>query len=205
MSSHIIAFNSLVPKVYGQLPLPMEDLDEVLSILFTGPCKPTEKEFQCTLLLVRRKQVAHVLEWLKLNHSDYADMEIAYDELDRYLEQSPPVSIKYQHSLSNKVEERTSIFDNAFDDGVEEGDCPFVVHGLMGEQYDMKSLNALKGTVLRHWNNRGGALAMSHVHIQQSQSVPTDIPLAISVWLGRYRSDFSFRPGSQMSLANVPQ
>ena len=105
MSSHIIAFNSPVPKVYSQLPPPMEDLDEVLAVLFTGPCKPTKKEFQRTLLLVRRKQVARVLKWIKLNHSDYADMEIAYNKLDHYPEQSPPVSIEYQHFLTKKKKE----------------------------------------------------------------------------------------------------
>ncbi|KAF8219431.1 hypothetical protein L208DRAFT_1147665, partial [Tricholoma matsutake] len=160
MSSHIIAFDSLVTKVYSQLPPLIEDLDEVLAILFTGPCKPTDKEFECTPLLVRRKQVAHALEWLKLNHSDYVDLEIAYNELDHYLEQSPPVSIEYQHSLSNK--EPACLTMNALDDGVEEGDCPFVVHGVMGEQYNTKSLNDLKGTALQHWNNHGGALAVSH-------------------------------------------
>ncbi|KAF8227143.1 hypothetical protein L208DRAFT_1122217, partial [Tricholoma matsutake] len=136
MASHVIAFQSPVPKVYHQLPPPMEDLDEVLAILFTGPCKPTDKEFKCTPLLVRWKQVAHALEWLKLNHADYADLEISYDELNRYPEQSPPVSIEYQHSLTTKIEEGTSIFDDAVDHGVQEGDCPFIVHGLTGDQYD---------------------------------------------------------------------
>ncbi|KAF8220246.1 hypothetical protein L208DRAFT_1334961 [Tricholoma matsutake] len=155
MDSHVIAFKSPVPKVYYQLPPHMEDLDEVLAILFTGPCKPTEKELQHTPLLVRGWKVAQALEWLKLNHSDYIDLEIAYDELDRYLEQSPPISIEFQHSLTNKVEEGTSVFDDAVDVGVEDGECPFVVHGLMGGQYNTKSLNALKGIALKHWNNHG--------------------------------------------------
>jgi len=75
MASHVIAFETPISKVYQHLPPPMEDLDEVLAILFTGPCKPTEKDFQRTPLLVRRKQVACALEWLNLNHSDYADLE----------------------------------------------------------------------------------------------------------------------------------
>lgn len=162
MASHVIAFESPVPKIYHHLPPPVEELDEVLAVLFTGPCKPTEKEFQRTPLLVRRKQVARALEWLKLNHSDYADIEIAYNELDRYPEESPPVTVEYQYSLSNKAEEGTSLFDDAPEDGVEQGDCPFVVHGLTGEQCDTKTVNALKGIALRHWNNHGGALAVSH-------------------------------------------
>ena len=46
MASHVIAFATPIPKVYQSLLPPMEDLDEVLAILFTGPCKPMEKEFQ---------------------------------------------------------------------------------------------------------------------------------------------------------------
>ena len=162
MALHVIAFESLVQKVYHHLPPPIEEFDEVLAVLFTGPCKLTEKEFQRTPLLVRRKNVARALEWLKLNHSDYADIEIAYDQLDRYPENSPPVTVEYQYSLGNKVEEGTSVFDNTLEDGVEQGDCPFIVHGLTGEQYNTKTINALKGIALSHWNNHGGALAISH-------------------------------------------
>ena len=35
MASHIIAFKSPVPKIYRKLPPPMEELDEVLAILFS--------------------------------------------------------------------------------------------------------------------------------------------------------------------------
>ena len=168
MASHVIAFETPVPKLYHSLPPPLEDLDDVLAILFTGPCKPTEEEFKCTPLLIRRKNVADALEWLKLNHSDYTDLDISYDELKRYPENAPPVSIHYQHSLTNKVEEGTSVFDDAPDDGVEDGVCPFVVHGLTGDQLTTKTTSTLKGIALRHWNNHGGALAISHDASPQS-------------------------------------
>jgi hypothetical protein len=93
--------------------------------------------------LVRRKQVARALEWLKLNHEDYADLEIAYDELEHYPEDSLPVSIEYQQSESTKIEEGSSTFDNDEGHGVHEGECPFIVHGLTGTEYDTKSLNTL--------------------------------------------------------------
>ena len=96
MSSHVIAFESPVPKVYHKLPPPMKDLDDVLAVLFTGPWKPTEKEFKRTPLLIRRKKVARALEWLKLNHAKYADLEIAYDEFECYPEESLPGSVEYQ-------------------------------------------------------------------------------------------------------------
>lgn len=146
----------------------MEDLDDILAILFTGPCQPTRKEFQCTPLLVRWKQVACALEWLKLNYADYADLKIAYDELGCYPEESPPVSVEYQHSVTIKIEEGTSSFDNTDGGSVQEGDCPFIVHGLTGDQYDTKSLNALEGIALHHWNNHGSVLAVSHASSPRS-------------------------------------
>ena len=186
MASHVIAFESPVQKLYRKLPPPIEDLDEVLAILFTGPCEPTEKEFQRTPLLVRRNHVAQALEWLKLNHSDYADLEIAYNELDRYPENSPPVSVLYQQSETNKVAEGTSVFDDALDDGVDQGDCPFVVHGLMGDHLDTKSVTALKGIALRHWNNRGAALAISHDTSPQSIYKNPNLYPQIFPWLFPY-------------------
>ena len=186
MVSHVVTFESPVPKLYQSLPPPVEDLDEVLAILFTGPCNPSEKEFKRTPLLVRRKNVADALEWLKLNNVDYADLDISYKELNRYPEDVPPVSIHYQLSLTNKVEEATSVFDDAPNDGVEEGDCPFVVHGLTGDQLATKSASALKGLALRHWNSCGAALAISHDASPQSiYNNPTLYP-QIFPWLFPY-------------------
>ena len=186
MASHVIAFESPVPKLYHCLPPPVEDLDEVLAILFTGPSKPTEKEFVRTPLLIRRKNVGNALEWLKLNHCDYADLDISYAELNRYPEHTPPVSIHYQHSVTNKVEEGTSVFDDALDDGIEDGDCPFVVHGLTGDHLTTKSASALKGIALRHWNNHGAALAISHDASPQSIYNNPNLYPQIFPWLFPY-------------------
>ena len=79
MTSHVVAFQAPIPKLYHALPPPIEDIDEVLAILFTGPTKPTQKDFERTPLLVRRNAVAKALEWLKLNHVDYKDLEISYE------------------------------------------------------------------------------------------------------------------------------
>ena len=34
--------------------------------------------------------------------------------------------------------------------GIETGNCPFIVHGLTGEEYSTKSLKALKAMALKH-------------------------------------------------------
>ena len=67
MKANIIAFESPIPKIYNILPPPCEEMDEVLAVLFTGPCKPTQKDLNRTPFLVHRNYVANALRWLKLN------------------------------------------------------------------------------------------------------------------------------------------
>ena len=160
MTAHVIAFESPLPKVYHTLPPPVEDMDDVLAILFTGPSKPTEQDLARLPLLVRRNHVGKALEWLKLNHVDYKDLNISYDNLEKYPEDTPPVSLEYRVEESNKVPEGTSSFDNKVDDGVATGECPFIVHGLTGVQLETKTIDAQKAIALQHWSNKGKALAI---------------------------------------------
>ena len=162
MTSHVVAFQAPIRKMYNILPPPVEDLDEVLAILFTGPSKPTTNDFARTPLLVRRNAVAIALEWLELNHADYSDIEISYENLAQYPEDSPPVSVEYKKSADNKYPENTSVFDDEVEDGTQEGDCPFVVHGLTGENLDTMTNARLKGIALSYLNNGGKMLAVGH-------------------------------------------
>jgi len=160
MKANIVAFESPVLKIYNILPPPREDLDEMLAILFTGPCRPTKEDFARTPFLVRRNAVIKALEWLILNHADYADVEISHANAMQYDEDMPPVTVEYRRSESNKVPEGTSVFDNEEDDGTVEGDCAFTVHGLMGEICSSMTPNALKAMALRHLNSGGKVLAV---------------------------------------------
>ena len=81
MTANVIMFANPVAKVYHILPPPREDMDDVLAITFMGSAQPTEQAFQRTPLFVRRNKVAIALEWLKLNHVDYADLEISRENL----------------------------------------------------------------------------------------------------------------------------
>ena len=159
-TAHVIAFESPLPKVYHTLPPPVEDMDDVLAILFTGPSKPTEQDLARLPLLVRRNHVGKVLEWLKLNHVDYKDLNISYDNLEKYPEDTPPMSLEYRVEESNKVPEGTSSFDNEVNDGVATGECPFIVHGLTGVQLETKTIDAQKAIALQHWSNKVKALAI---------------------------------------------
>jgi hypothetical protein len=66
------------------------------------------------------------------------------------------------------VEEGTSVFDNTVDDGVSDGDCPFLVHGITGDQVPTQTVETLKAIALKHWNNKGGVLSVSHSAAVQS-------------------------------------
>jgi hypothetical protein len=46
MRANAISFSNPMPKIYNVLPPPIEDMDEVLAFIYTGPCKPTKADFQ---------------------------------------------------------------------------------------------------------------------------------------------------------------
>jgi hypothetical protein len=103
MTANAISFANPTPIVYDVLPPSKDKLDEILAFIYTGPCKPTPKDFERTPLLVRRNKVANALEWLKLNHCDYYDLEISQRNLESYPEGGPPVIVEYLSSVHNKA------------------------------------------------------------------------------------------------------
>ena len=162
MTANAISFANPIPKVYKILPPPIVEMDDVLAFIYTGPCQPTKADFERTPLLVRHKKVSEALEWLKLNHIDYFDIEISYDNLKAYPEDAPPVLVDYCSSTSNKNPEATAVNDMEEEAGTETGKCPFIVHGLTGEEYTTKSLKALKAIALKHITDYGSVLAIGH-------------------------------------------
>ena len=162
MKAHAISYQQPIPKIYNVLPPPKADIEEVIAIMFTGPCKPTPADFKCTPFLVRHNKVRDALEWLILNHDDYQYVTISLQNLDGYPEDMPPVSIEYKPMTHNKTPEGTSVHDMDDEDGTEEGDCAFTVHGLTGEQLEVMTANAIKAKALQHLNSHGKFLAISH-------------------------------------------
>jgi hypothetical protein len=106
--------------------------------------------------------VAKALEWLKLNHKYYADLEILYKNLDSYPENSPPVVINFRHSNTNKIPEATSVHDMELENGTKEGMCPFTVHTLTGEEYDTTKPETLKAIAMKYLDDGGKVLAIGH-------------------------------------------
>jgi hypothetical protein len=96
MNANAIMFAQPVLKVYMKLPPSREEMEEVLAIVFTGSGNPTPEDFERTPLLVRRDKVAAALEWLKLNHEYYADLEISQENLHTYAHCDIIVKVDYR-------------------------------------------------------------------------------------------------------------
>lgn len=135
LKANAICHSIPTPKIYSMLPPLRKDLDLVLSCIFIGPSPPTAADYKRTPFLVRHNKVAAALEWLKLNHIDYADVGISYKNLKEYSESEPPVQVIYQKSEdAMKEAESSAVNDTGDEEATSEGQCPFVVHGLTGEQ-----------------------------------------------------------------------
>ena len=102
MIANEISFQQPMHEIYHVLPSPMKDMDDVIAFIFTGPNPLIQEDFNCILLLIRRWKVMEALEWLKLNHCDYADLEISYKNLSDYPEDVPPVVVEYRQRDINK-------------------------------------------------------------------------------------------------------
>jgi len=112
--------------------------------------------------------VARALEWLKLNHKDYLDLEISYKNLASYPEDLPPVVINYRHSTTNKIPEATSVHDMELEHGTTEGMCPFRVHTLTSEDYETANSETLKAMAAKHLDDGGKVVAIGHFKEPQS-------------------------------------
>ncbi|KAF4618642.1 hypothetical protein D9613_009831 [Agrocybe pediades] len=162
-------FANPTQKIYDKLPPPVNELDDVLAYIFTGPTKPTPEEMKRTPLLVRRNAVAEALKWLILNHADYADLQIDYTALDQYPEDDVPVTIFYQNKDNNKQVESRGLDDMEIEDGTESGDCLFTVHGLTGTQLEnIACTKILRAEALKHLDAEGKVLAIGHSSTPES-------------------------------------
>jgi len=121
MISHVIAFESLLPKIYTTLPPPLKDISDVLAILFTGPSSPCKKQYKGRFspLLVYRSHVVRALNWLILNHPDYEDVTIDHNNLQQYPEDKPPVKVMHKESDTNRIVEAKSVFNTHSEEGTD--------------------------------------------------------------------------------------
>ncbi|KAJ3541028.1 hypothetical protein NMY22_g4056 [Coprinellus aureogranulatus] len=171
MTANVIAFEHPTMKIYQRLPMPPDDLDDVLAVLYTGMEPPADDDLRRTPVLVRRKRVRTALEWLKNNHVDYTDLEIDYDALASYPLNNVPVGVFYKKidgGEGNVPDAAKSMFDNTNEDGTSSGPCPYTVHGLTSERYTSMTTTQRKLAAVQQLKNGGKLLAVGHDTTPQS-------------------------------------
>ena len=61
MIANAVIFEHPIQKLYTVLPPPIEEMDELLAFIFTGPCQPTADDFHRIPLLIHRNKVSKAL------------------------------------------------------------------------------------------------------------------------------------------------
>ena len=186
MRANAIMFPTPIPKVCNILPPPIDELDEVIAFMFTGVAQPTLEDTKRTPMLARRRYISAALEWLKINHSDYADVQISQENIKLYPEEGPPVTIDYRSSIINKQKEATSIFDMEEEEGIHEGDCSFVVHGITGESYSTLGKDATRALALQHLITDQNILFVGHDSKPESMFKNAQLFPSMMPWLFPY-------------------
>jgi hypothetical protein len=125
-------------------------------------------------MLVCRNVVKDTLEWLKLNYTDYEDLQISLENLNNYPLVGVSVNIEYLKSdpdCGNKIAAAMSVYDNEIKDGTTDGPCPFTVHShsLTRPEFESMSIDRLKARALQ-----------------------PNVSLAFSLWFWRNWSKMSF-------------
>jgi len=189
LKGNVILFTKPMQKVYAVLPPPKDELQEVLAVVFFGPTQPTLDDYKRTPLLVRHKKVIDALSWLKLNHSGYQDLSISFENLSQYREDEPPVVVEWRWSTNGTMQPEglsKHSQDAGEEEGVTEGKCPFIVHGLTSDRLFGKTTEQLKSLALNHMENNGFALGIGHAAEPESIFNNPDLyPLAFP-WLFPY-------------------
>jgi hypothetical protein len=95
---------------------------------------------------------------------------------------------------TNKEPETTSAYENEDEDGVENGICPFIVNGIMGQKLETMGPKVLIARAVKHLiEDNGGVLAIRHAEKPESiyhnpQLYPMMFPCLFPYSLGRIGS-----------------
>ncbi|KAJ6517768.1 hypothetical protein DFH09DRAFT_940120 [Mycena vulgaris] len=190
MNANAVMFSQPVLKIYNKLPPSKDEMHEILAFVFTGSAPPTQEDFHRTPLLVRRSKVLAALEWLKLNHELYIDLEISKENLDTYAEHDIPVVVDFRRTNTRPEDfvplSARSVHDASEEYGTESGECPFSVHGLAGEEYAKATKSSLKAIALEHVTHDGGVLGIGRSEHPISMYDSVDAYPGMFPWLFPY-------------------
>ncbi|KAI0355693.1 hypothetical protein OH77DRAFT_1402759, partial [Trametes cingulata] len=186
LAANVIVFGQPVDRVYDILPPPRSDMEECLAILFVGSARPSDQDVQRTPFLVRHHRVMEALQWLKLNHRLYYEIEISSTNLASYPEDAPPVGVIYRPSESGVQAESLPVYETTSDRFTSSGDVPFIVHGLNAPDLARMTYDAKVALAIRHFD--GGNPALAYGHNAQPESIYHNSNLypAMFPWLYPY-------------------
>ncbi|KAJ6487818.1 hypothetical protein C8R45DRAFT_827490 [Mycena sanguinolenta] len=164
-----------VVKVYHKLPPSRDEINEVLAFVFLGSAAPRQEDFDRTPMLVRRDKVAEALEWLKLNHEGYSDLEISYENLASYKLHNIPVVVDFRQSKGEPDDsipvEARSIDDSNEEYDTSQGRCSFAVHGLTAAEYSKhmtKGKDEIKRIAVAHLDGQRSMLGIGRGDVPES-------------------------------------
>ncbi|KAF5328907.1 hypothetical protein D9611_014251 [Ephemerocybe angulata] len=192
MTANAISFALPTLKVYHSLPPPQSEMNEVMAFIFTGINPPTEDDLERTPMLVRRSAVGRALEWLKLNHADYTDLQIDHITLNSYPVSGPIVRWVHRPEAAEASVNvaATSMHEtDAVEEPVESdegGKCPFVVSGLIGSHLETMSTAARKAAAVHHLSTGGSALAVGQADAPESKYHNPQLYPQLYPWLFPY-------------------
>jgi hypothetical protein len=189
LTANAVIFSHPVPKFYHVLPPPLDELDEVLAIMFTGSASPSEADLKRSPLLVSRNRIKSALEWLKLNHTGYFDLDISSENLAAYPEGGIPSPIIYTPSNGEATAESMSIFEQVSDIGQvvrDDGSCTFAVSGLTGVDISGMSAKTLLMTGLDHLRNGKSVLTIGQSNSPESIYHNSTLYTGLFPWLFPY-------------------
>ncbi|KAF7965594.1 hypothetical protein HWV62_42679, partial [Athelia sp. TMB] len=168
MHANAIAFANPTVQVYDTLPPPRSEMDDVISFIFVGPCKPTKKDLERTPLIVRCAKVARALEWLKLNNEYYADLTISYQNLEQYTDYGCPVTVAFRQTEDVNDPSSQAANHSGEEEGTADGRCALVIQGLVGGDFGNKSWEEMTTIAVEHLASGKGSMAVSHHEHPQS-------------------------------------
>ncbi|KAH9852838.1 hypothetical protein C2E23DRAFT_714173, partial [Lenzites betulinus] len=161
LTANAIIFGQPVAHMYSILPPPRKDIEQCLAILFVGTAKPTSEDIKRTPFIVRHAVVMRALQWLKLNHPDYYNIEVSQARMEEYSEEEPPVGVVYRERDATSGE-NLAVNQTEINHAVENGECSFVVHGLCGSEFADMTYDQKLRYAVRYFDNGGKALYYGH-------------------------------------------
>lgn len=137
MITNAVAFSQPIAKVYSVLLPPHAEFDDCLAILSKGLRHPLA-DMRRTPVILRHTVVLAALQWLHLNHVDYANVTISPSNLQQCPDAGLLVTVNHLTSDGMTGADSLRVNELGEEHGTECGECPIVMEGLCGVRYQYR-------------------------------------------------------------------